>query len=191
MIDPTWWASEKLRPLKRSEYDRLVQLGCFEDEKIELLNGLLVAVSPQGTEHAQAVRTLTKLLSRGVGDRAVVQCQLPLGASDDSEPEPDIAVIPNQEYFDDHPTRAFLIVEVANSSLRKDRLLKAALYARAGIPEYWIVNVPDRLVEVYRTPQPEDGVYRSVTTHGRAEIIHPVAFADVQIGIADLFPKAG
>jgi len=189
MIDPTLWASERIRPLKRSEYDRLVQLGCFEDEKIELLDGMLVAVSPQGTEHAQAVRKLTTLFILGVGQRAAVQCQLPLGASDDSEPEPDIAVVPNQEYFDDHPTRAYLVIEVANSSLRKDRLLKAALYARAGVPEYWIVNVPERLVEIHRSPRA--GEYSTVTTHGTADVIHPSAFMDVKIAVADLFPKAG
>jgi Uma2 family endonuclease len=189
MIDAALWASERIRPLKRSEYDRLVQLGCFEDEKIELLNGMLVAMSPQGSGHSQAIQRLTELFVRGVGDRAAVRCQLPLGASDDSEPEPDIAVVPRRDYFDDHPTTAHLIVEVANSSLQKDRLLKGALYARAGIPEYWIVNVPDRLVEVYRSPR--DGEYRSVTSHGRAELIHPMAFADLEIAVADLFPRAG
>jgi len=189
MIDPTLWASERIRPLKRSEYDRLVQLGCFEDEKIELLDGMLVAMTPQGSGHSHAIRLLTELFMRGVGNRASVQCQLPLGASDDSEPEPDIAVVPRQEYFDDHPTRAHLIVEVADTSLRKDRLLKGALYARVGIPEYWIVNVPERVVEVYRSPR--DGEYRSVTTHGTEELIHPLAFTDVNIAVADLFRKAG
>jgi len=189
MIDPALWASERLRPLKRNEYDRLVELGCFDDEKIELLNGLLVPVSPQGPGHAHAVRALTELFIRGIGDRATVQCGLPLGASDDSEPEPDIAVIPSQDYSRAHPAQALLIVEVSNSSLRKDRLLKAGLYARAAVPEYWIVNLADQVVEIHRMP--EGGEYRSVTTRGTDEVIHPEAFADLRVEIAALFPQAG
>jgi Uma2 family endonuclease len=189
MIDPALWASERLRPLKRREFDRLVELGFFEDENIELLNGMLVAVSPPGAEHSQAIRRLNELFVRGVGDRAAVQCQLPIGASDDSEPQPDIAVVPRGDYFRDHPTRALLIIEVADSSLRKDRLLKGTLYARSGIPEYWIVNVRDRLVEVYRNPR--DGEYKSITTHGTEAVVRPEAFADLGISIAELFPPAG
>ena len=189
MIDPALWASERLRPLKRSEYDRLAELGFFDDEKIELLNGMLVTVSPQGPEHAHGVRTLMALIIRGVGDRATVQCQLPLGAGDDSEPEPDVAVIPSQDYSREHPTQALLVAEVSNSSLPKDRLLKAGLYARSGVPEYWIVNVPARCVEIYRNPQ--DGEYTSVTTHGVGEVIRPLAFPDLAIAIAELFPSAG
>jgi len=188
MIDPALWQSERLRPLRRAEYDRLVELGYFEDEKIELLNGLLVAVSPPGVGHSHAIRRLTELFMRGVGDRAAVQCQLPIGASDDSEPQPDISVVPRGDYSRDHPTRAHLIVEVSDSSLRKDRFLKGTLYARSGVPEYWIVNVPDRLVEVYRTPR--DGEYKSVTTHGIEAVIRPLAFADVGIAISELVGPA-
>jgi Uma2 family endonuclease len=189
MIDPALWASERLRPLKRSEYDRLVELGCFDDEKIELLNGMLVPVSPQGAEHSHAVRTLTTLFVRGVGDRALVQCQLPLGASDDSEPEPDITVVASGDYSREHPTRALFIAEVSNSSLRKDRQLKAALYARAGVPEYWIDNIVEQVVEIQRVP--ESGEYKSVTTHGTGQVIHPEAFADLKIAVASLFPQTG
>jgi Uma2 family endonuclease len=125
----------------------------------------------------------------GVGDRATVQCQLPLGAGEDSEPEPDVAIIPNADYSREHPTRALFVAEVSDSSLPKDRLLKAVLYARAGVPEYWIINVPDRVVEVHRGP--DAGGYRAVTIHRASEVIRPAAFPDLTIDIAVLFPQAG
>ena len=178
-----------MRPLKRAEYDRLVALGCFDDEKIELLNGMLVAVSPQGAGHAYVTTKLTALLIRALGERAIVQCQAPLGAWDDSEPEPDLAVVPNRDYSHDHPASALLVIEVAQSSLDKDRLVKATLYARAGVPEYWIVNLPERVVEVHRDPRP-DGGYASVTIHGADQTIHPAAFPDVAVAIAEVLPRA-
>jgi Uma2 family endonuclease len=189
MIDPALLSSERLRPLRRREYDRLVELGYFEDEKIELLHGMLVAMSPQGAGHAHAVSKLFTLFVRGLGERAGVRSQAPLGASDDSEPEPDLAVVPNQDYSHDHPTHAMLVVEVAESSLSKDRRLKAALYARAQVPEYWIVNLTDRRVEVHHDPRGDR--YPSVVTHGDGDVIHPACFADLRISIAEVLPKLG
>jgi Uma2 family endonuclease len=186
MIDPAMLASERLRPLRREEYDRLVELGYFDDEKVELLDGMLVAVSPQGAGHWHAIGRLNVLFVRAVGDRAMVRIQAPLATSDDSEPEPDVALVPNQEDSHEHPTRALLVVEVAQSSLRKDRLLKAALYARAGVPEYWIVNLAERVVEVYREPQGDR--YSSMSTHPAGEILRPVTFPDIEIPIADVLP---
>jgi Uma2 family endonuclease len=189
MIDPALLSSERLRPLKRSEYDRLVALGCFEDEKIELLDGLLVAMSPTGAGHAYTVTKLVALLVRGLGERAIVRGQVPFGAAEDSEPEPDLAVVPNQDYSHDHPTHAMLVVEVAESSLRKDRGVKAALYARAQVAEYWIVNLTDRTIEVHRDPL--DGRYASVVTHAAGDVIHPECFPDLRISIAEVLPKLG
>src|SRR4051812_10762587 len=140
VIVPASLASERLRPLKRVEYDRLVELGYFEDERIELLDGQLIAVSPPGPGHNDAIIKLTMLFAQAIGKRALVQVQGPFAASDDSEPQPDLAIIPSQDYSRAHPERAYLLIEVAESSLRHDRLLKAVLYARAGVAEYWIVN---------------------------------------------------
>jgi Uma2 family endonuclease len=189
MIDLTLLASERLRPLKRSEYARLVGLGCFKDEKMELLGGVLVAMSPAGAGHAHAVTRLAALLGRGVGDRAIVRPQVPLGATGDSEPEPDIAVVPNQDYSHEHPTRALLVVEVADLSLSKDRTVKAKLYARARVPEYWIVNLNDRTVEVHRDPRRE--AYASVVVHGAAGVIPLLAFDDLRIPIGEILPRLG
>ena len=176
---------ERFRPLKRVEYERLVDLGAFEDERIELLRGALVTMSPQKSPHAHAVGALTRTLIRQLGERALVRPQLPVAISDDSEPEPDIAVVPEARYRDHHPTWAHVIIEVADSSLRKDRGVKRELYAEQGVPEYWIVNVADHVVEVYRSPA--DGLYRESQQVGPDGHLRLLAFPDVEVAIADLF----
>jgi Uma2 family endonuclease len=186
MIDLSTLEPERVRPLRRAEYDRLVELGYFEDEKIELLEGVLVAMSPQGTEHTHVVSKLTMLFARAIGERALLRVQGPFAASDSSEPEPDLALVPNLDYSREHAARAFLVIEVAESSLRKDRLLKANLYARAEIPEYWIVNLRDRAIEVHRTIR--NGSYAQVDSHGADETISPSAFPDIAVRIADVLP---
>jgi Uma2 family endonuclease len=112
----------------------------------------------------------------------------PFVASENSEPEPDLALVPNEDYSRDHAASAFLMIEVAESSLRKDRILKASLYARAGVPEYWIVNLRERVVEVHRAVR--EGRYATVTAHGRDETIHPEAFPDIAVAIAGILPTA-
>lgn len=177
--------AEQLRPLRRSEYDQLVGLHAFDEEKVELLYGMLVAVSPQGTGHAWAVQELTRLLILALGDRASVRCQLPLAASDESEPEPDLAVVPRARYLDDHPSAAHLVAEVADTSLHKDRVLKGPLYAEMGVPEYWIINVAEKLVEVHT--EIVGHRYARVTPCGGDSRIELVAFPDVAVRVADLF----
>lgn len=162
VLDPAALAPERPRPLRRAEYEHLVEAGAFTDERIELLEGVLVSMSPQGTEHADIVRRLTMLFVRLVGDRALVSVQCPFAASDDSEPEPDLALVPHGNYRGAHPTRAFLIVEVAESSLRKDASIKADLYARSRVDEYWVVDLNARSVLVHRA---SDGTtYRDTFT---------------------------
>lgn len=177
-----------VRKFKRVEYDRLVDFGLFEDERIELIDGLLVEMSPQGARHAHAVRQLNMLFTRAIGSRALVQVQSPLAVGDDSEPEPDVALVPSGDYSLAHPTRALLVVEVADDSLRKDRLVKARLYARAGIPEYWIVNLPQRTIEVHRDAGPEG--YSRVTTHNPGDVINPEAFEDLKVPVSDIASAA-
>ena len=176
---------ERLRPLKRAEYDRLVDLGVFADERIELLRGALVAMSPQKAPHAHATWWLHRHLERCLGDRAMVRGQLPLAISDDSEPEPDIVVVPMASYREAHPTWAHLIVEVADSSLRKDRGVKREVYAEAGIPEYWIVNVVDRVIEVHR--QPVGDAYAEIRALGRGAVLRLLDFPDVEVPVDELF----
>jgi Uma2 family endonuclease len=187
MLGPDEIAPERIRGLRRVEYDRLVELGLFEDEKIELLCGAIVEMSPQGTRHAAVVRRLNRLLTRALEPRAMVSPQCPFAAGDYSEPEPDIAVIPSTDDESAHPARAFLIVEVADSSIRKDRGAKAAIYAAAGVPEYWVIDLNRDVVEIFTGPGSEGyGMRRQA---GRGERLRLVEFPDVELAVDEILPK--
>ena len=178
----------RIRPLRRAEYDRLVRLGVFEDEKIELLRGAMVEMSPQGSQHADCAAQLMQILVLRLRERAHVRAHSPFAASDDSEPEPDVAVYPPRRYADGHPQTAYLLIEVADSSLKKDRGVKSEIYAEAAVPEYWIVDVVRGAVEV-RT-EPSDGHYTRTMTYGRGERITLVAFPDLAIATEEFLPPA-
>lgn len=179
LIDP-----EKPRRIARSEYDRMVALGFFESERVELLHGVIIArTPPNDPPHASPVQLLSEILILGLARRATVRVQLPLVAADDSEPEPDIAVVPRGDYNEAHPDRAHLVIEVADSSLRKDRLVKGPLCASSGFEEYWLVNVTAKVVEVHRGPS-GDG-WTSITRHAIGDTIHPLAFPDIAAPVAD------
>jgi Uma2 family endonuclease len=178
--------AERVRPIQRAEYDRMVEMGLFDNEKVELLKGFIVRMSPQKSRHAGAVQYLTHffvptLVSSG---RASVRVQLPLVVDPDSEPEPDIALVPVGGYRDRHPDRAFLIIEVAETSLAADRD-KGGVYAAGGIPEYWIVDTTREVVEV--RGEVADGAYTRVTAHGRGESIASLAFPDLLVPVNELF----
>lgn len=179
---------DRVRRLRRSEYDRLVELGCFGDERVELIRGVIVTMSPQGTRHAWCVRRLTMLLVPAVGGRADVQVQLPFAADDESEPEPDLSVVPVVESLDDHPGRALLVVEVAESSLRHDLAVKVPLYAAAGVPEVWVIDVVRRVVHVHRGPAPHG--YDQVTTVGSGGRLSLALLPDVTLAADDVLPPA-
>ncbi|MBI3186106.1 MAG: Uma2 family endonuclease [Myxococcales bacterium] len=179
------FADAPVRPLRREEYDRLVRSGAFQDERIELLFGRLVLMSPQKALHAAVVQRLMELFMPRLLGRASVRGQLPLGASEESEPEPDVAIVPAREYLDDHPTEALLVVEVSDSTLRRDRV-KGMLYAAMGAPEYWIVNLKEEVLEVYREPVGDE--YTSSSRLGRGEKVSPVAFPEITVDVAELLP---
>lgn len=175
--------AESIRPLRRVEYDRLVDLGVFEGEKVELLRGFLVRMSPRGVAHASTIQSLTHtlILSLGASGRAAIRVQLPLALADDSEPEPDIAIVPPGDYRDRHPSRALVVIEVADSSLAIDRGEKAELYASAGIPEYWLIDVGRRLIEVHTDVV--DGVYTRIVPYSRGDALSPRAFPEVVLRV--------
>ena len=178
---------ERIRPIRRVEYERMAELGMFEDQKVELLGGLVVEVSPQGTRHVEAVMRLNEIFGRALpAGRARVAPQLPFALSDISEPEPDLVLVPVRDYSHEHPAVALLVVEVAQSSLHKDRRIKAALYAAAGIPEYWIVNLEDDQLEVHRAPAATG--YDEVVIHRAGAEVRPLAFPDFAVQVADLLP---
>ncbi|MDQ3036976.1 MAG: Uma2 family endonuclease [Myxococcota bacterium] len=173
-------SAPEIRPLKRVEYEQLVAAGVFEHESVELIDGMVMHMPPHGPEHDGTIDIVNRLLVRALGERALVRVQSAFAATDESRPEPDIAVVPIADYRDAHPSTAFLIVEIAVSSTAYDRN-KASTYARAGVPEYWIVDVPRGAVEVYRQPAP-DG-YEQRATHRRPEILRPASFPDVEVAL--------
>ena len=145
----------RLRRFSRAEYERLIELGVFQPgEPIELIGGELMVAEPQGAAHYTAIRKTAKALEAAFGPGWEVRTQGPVGLDDDSEPEPDVAVVPGSpdDYGRAHPSRPALTVEVAESSLSIDRQHKGSLYARAGLQDYWVLNLIDRVLEVYREP---------------------------------------
>jgi Uma2 family endonuclease len=179
-------AEEPRRRITRAEFDRMVAAGVFDDEHTELLYGELftMTINPK---HASLSRVLTKLLVLALGDRAQVGAATPLAASDLSEPEPDLAVFPNGNYDDEHPSTALWLIEISDSTLRKDREIKAPLYAETGVPEYWVVDVQGRAIEVYS--EPVSGRYQRIVTYGAGQVVSPAAFPDVKIAVDRLFPS--
>jgi Uma2 family endonuclease len=177
---------ERIRPLKRVEYDSLVEAGLLSDARVELLLGALVSMSPQGPLHADVVRRFAEPLMRELPREFHTRVQSPLAVSDDSEPEPDLAVVPAADYSRAHPRRALLVVEVADASLQKDRGIKAALYATAGVDEFWLVNLTERVVEVHR--RPVAGRYEEVARVEVTGDLALVAFPALRIPVSTIFP---
>lgn len=179
-------ATEAIRPLKRIEYERLAAEGFFEDEKVELLFGVVVKMAPLDPSHNSSVHQVQMALLRQVGERALTRCQSSFAASEDSEPQPDVFVIPNGDYWHENPSRAYLVVEVAFSSHRRDRGPKALLYSLSQVDEYWIVDVVTGTVEVYRDPH--EGTWQSKSTHHRGDVIAMRAFPDVRVAVSEMVP---
>jgi len=176
------------RRFTREEYYRMAELGLFRSERVELIEGDIIKMSPVSAEHVTCVHRLFQWLFQVFSD-ATVRIQSPLNLGD-SEPEPDIAVVPGKagDYLHAHPTTALLVVEVAQTSLEYDREVKAPLYARAGIPEYWIVNLDGQCIEVYRDPAPmgEGFGYRSRRIYMRDERIACSYKPDETLSVSDL-----
>jgi len=181
---PIW--NQPLRRYSRAEYDDLVAKGTFQDERVELVFGQLVQMSPVDPRHAESTGILHEKLLLALMNRAKVRCQSPIAATDDSEPEPDVYVTPLGDHWSAHATRAYLVVEVANSSLAYDRNEKALLYGISDVEEYWIVDLVNGLVEVRRDR--DAGVWRSITTLRRGDTLRMLAFPDVEIAVSEILP---
>ncbi len=157
------------RPISRLEYERMAEVGILDErERIELLRGEIVAMTPIGSRHAWSVSRLTRLLVEQLGPSYDIRPQCPLTLWDDSEPEPDLAVVPAGTP-DRHPDTCLLVIEVAQTSFRIDATVKAALYAEAGIPVYWIVDVARGLVLVHT--EPAAGGYQRTTEHRAGDVL--------------------
>ena len=177
------------RPLTVADYHRMGEVGILtERDRVELIEGELIAMSPIGSEHAGAVNALNRRLVQVVGERGIVAVQNPVRLDDLSEPQPDFAVLKPRP--DDYrkatprPDEVLLVIEVADSSLSYDRGVKRSLYARHGIPEFWIVNLTAGEVEVCRAPSGDS--YASVSQVGREGTLEPELLPGVAIPVAVL-----
>src|SRR3990172_511139 len=178
----------------RQEYDRMVEAGVFTPEdRLELVAGEVLAMTPQGSPHATSVSLVAEALRLGCAGKVHVRVQLPLALGSDSEPEPDVAVVAGsiRDYAEAHPQSALLVVEVADATLVYDRDTKGSLYARAMVPEYWLVNLVERVVEVYRDPVAAAKArfgwsYRTVQRVSPDGSMTPPASLTGSIAVADL-----
>ena len=179
------------RPFTVDEYHRMAEAGILRpDERVELIDGRIVAMNPIGSPHAWCVSRLTRVLARR--DDVLVNVQNPIRLDDRSEPEPDLIVLRLETPTDRHPRpeHVLLVIEVADTSLAYDRGTKAPLYARHGIPELWIADLGGQRVEVHREPSPTG--YGLVRVFGRGEVVAPAFAPDFAVEVDALLgpPKS-
>jgi Uma2 family endonuclease len=185
----------RIHQLTRYEYEKMGEVGLFVGKHVELIEGRIIEMSPMGSSHATCVTLIGETLREGFGQDFVVRWQMPLDLGETSEPEPDVAVIPGRarDYALAHPKTAALIVEVAESSLDYDRVEKASLYAKAGIKDYWVVNLVDRWLEVSRDPVPDSSAlygfsYGSAAIHSESDSVSPLGAPQLSMVVRDLLP---
>jgi len=184
----------RIRRWKRIEYDRLIEAGLLRPgDKVELLGGQLMVAEPQGSRHAATISLVADALRDAFGSGWYITVQLPVALDDESEPEPDVAVVPGtaRQYWDAHPSRPVLIVEVADTSAVLDREHKSGLYARAGVPDYWIVDLVEDVLETHRDPQPAPHDlylwrYQTVQRLSRGATVAPIAAPTAVVSVADV-----
>jgi Uma2 family endonuclease len=179
----------------KDEYYRLGELGFFHGTRVELIEGRLMVHSPQNSLHADTLFLVEHVLRTVFPAGYLVRGQLPVDLGQTTEPEPDVSVVLGtlRQFLNAHPTSAVLIVEVSDSTLSYDRNRKGSLYARANIQDYWIVNVVDRQLEVYRDPQPDPTAplgyrFSSRTVLRPPDTVSPIALPQTTIAVADLLP---
>ena len=188
-MDPALLEPGRFRGLRRDEYERLAELGAFDHEKVELLRGVVVSVSPQGPPHAWLVARINEVLVLALRGGHTVRPQLPMAAADDSMPEPDLAVVAPTPRGSPHPgpDAVALVVEVSASSLAIDRRVKAEIYAAGGVPEYWVVDVEARVVHRHTEPSgARPGRFHRVEVLGPGQVIAPVGLPGHTFAVADL-----
>ena len=186
----------RTRRWTRLEYERLGEAGIFHPaERLELLGGELIVAEPQGARHAAVIALVADALRRRLDSPWHIRVQAPLALDEESEPEPDVAVVPGgpRDYLAAHPSRPALLIEVAESSLALDRGEKASLYARAGVVDYWLVNLVDEVLEVHRQPVPDPTApygwrFATMNRLDRGRHVAPLAAPDASIPVADLLP---
>jgi Uma2 family endonuclease len=182
LVDREPGRGDSIHRLDTDTYNRMVATGALEGERVELLEGLLVAVSPHGSRHASMIEELTARLAHA---RMRLRVQLPLEARPGSQPEPDLALTERPSSSRRHPRTLLLAIEVADSSHRRDREVKGSVYARSGVPTYWLVDVPGRKVEVYCAPGPEG--YARCEIYSMGDTVPSPAEGVADLDVASLF----
>lgn len=186
-----------LRPRRwtTAEYYRMSDLGLFDDERVELLDGEIWTLPAQKTPHFAAIRRAVDALEAAFGEGFDLRQQVAMTLEDGTEPEPDVLVVPGrwQDYEDHHPTppEVRLLVEVSDATLRKDRTKKRDDYARAGVADYWITNLVNRQLEVYHNPalMPDGSPgYKTLLTLFDGDSLAPLSAPNSPVAVADLFP---
>ncbi|MGD9561488.1 MAG: Uma2 family endonuclease [Pyrinomonadaceae bacterium] len=176
-----------------SEYYQMADMGFFKGKRVELIRGEIIEMAPMKTPHATAVRLVREALTKVFGKGYLIDSQLPLSLGRADQPEPDVAVVEGdpRDFADAHPTSAKLVVEVSDSTLRFDRMTKAELYAENRIDEYWIVNLKQRCLEVYRRPVKDKNfgfAYTEIFVVREGEAVSPLAKPKKKIKVADILP---
>lgn len=180
----------KQRLFTVEEYYTMAEAGILtEDDRVELIDGHILAMSPIGSRHAGCVNRLNQLLSEAAGRRVLVSVQNPIRLSKHSEPEPDIALLrPRADYYTEThpgPEDVLLVIEVVESSAESDRRIKVPLYARYGIPEVWLVVPNTEVVEIYR--QPSSGRYLESHRLGRGQVLNIGTLPEITLSVQDIF----
>ncbi|MEJ0038629.1 MAG: Uma2 family endonuclease [Gammaproteobacteria bacterium] len=172
------------------EYHRMAESGSFApDARVELIDGVIIDMPPIGSPHAAIGSRLEALLGQAVAGRAIVRCQWPIHLGDDSEPQPDLAlVLPRDDFYEKRhptPTDTLLVVEVSATTLGDDLWQKMRLYARHGITEYWVVDVTNRRLHVFR--QPDGAGYERTSSSDRPGAVEITALSGVSVDLSSLF----
>lgn len=179
----------------RAEYYRLAEQGWFQNQRVELIDGEIIVLSPQSPQHFAGTERVRRLLEKAFGEAYWVRPQGPLPHGDYSEPEPDTAVVRGslEDYDEAHPTASVLVVEVSRSTLKYDTSIKPHLYASMAVPDYWVLDLANRQLLVHRQPVADESVpfgfrYQSVQVLEASGSVSPLVLPDVSIAVAEMLP---
>ena len=181
-----------IRQITVTEYHQMAEMGIFHpEERLELISGQIIKMAAKGTAHEAAITRMQRILNQRLGDKVLIRTQSPITLDNYSEPEPDIAVVKTDalDYEDHHPqpSEVFLVIEIADSSLKYDREVKTLAYAKSGIIDYWVLDINGRKLYVYRLPNSEG--YQSESILGEILTVSPLAFPECEIKIRDFLRK--
>lgn len=185
--------SVKVHLWTRDEYYKMAELGFFDGKRVELIEGEIIEMSPMKSLHATVIRLVLNIMRNVFAKDYVVDSQLPMSFSKNTEPEPNVAIVKGEikDFVQAHPKTAELIIEVSDATLRYDRTKKASLYAKNKIQDYWILDVKNKRLEVYRRPikdKKSGFIYTEIQIFTEKDTVSPLAAPEAKIKVADLLP---